>query len=104
VLILTMKLWKLAFFAQIWLKKATTSAVLGRTLHAVAWHCRPYNPNPHNKWLCMWTIDITGDIHYCVTEMKTPGSEWDMYPLSKVDRQALYPTELEGNFPTSSGL
>jgi hypothetical protein len=31
--ILTMKLWKLASFAQIELKKATTPAILGRTLH-----------------------------------------------------------------------
>jgi hypothetical protein len=31
VLILTMKLWKLALFAQIWYKKATTPAILGRT-------------------------------------------------------------------------
>jgi hypothetical protein len=33
VLFFTMKLWKLVWLAQIWLEKATSPAILGRTLH-----------------------------------------------------------------------
>jgi hypothetical protein len=35
VLNLTMNLWKMAAFAQIWLKKATTPTILGRILHSI---------------------------------------------------------------------
>jgi hypothetical protein len=43
VLILTLKLLKLALFAQIWLKKGTTPAVLGKTLDLV------HNKYPYTK-------------------------------------------------------